>query len=147
MSTKRPGIVPLGSKDTKIEVSFDAQVTSDELPGVIDFDVSSGSAAVFEGNPLREESFLRLGTISPGAMSIRAFDTQWHPSFNGIIDAHANKSLFYIRFSTPRELLGSLLNPSGVAIAADGVVTFTPLTFPVGDQPLRDRRGHGNWER
>ena len=136
MATKRAGVAPLGSKDTKMEVSFDAQVTWDELPGVIDFDRSSGSVSVFEGNPLRQETFFRLGAVSPGAMSFRAFNMEWHPTYDRLIDTHANKELFYIRFSVPREKLATLTAPSGVTISDTGVVTFTPASFPIGDQPF-----------
>lgn len=135
MAVKRAGIAPIGSNDTKIEMSFDAQRTWQELAGVIDFDRSSGSVATYEGTPLRQEAFLRTGSISAGAMSIRTFNTSWHPTFDKLIDAHANKSLFYVRFSVPREELAALVAPSGVAISDTGIATFTPAAFPIDDQP------------
>lgn len=140
MSTKRAGIAAIGSKDAIIEVSFDSLQTFDEIPGVIDFDRSSGAASIFEGNPLREETFIRPGALSNGAMSMRVFQTPQMPVFDKLIDAHANKDLIYIRPAIPREVVATFNQAgqpaSSIAIADTGIVTFVPGDFPIDDQPL-----------
>ena len=138
MSTKRAGIAAIGSKDAIIRLSFDKLATWYEAPGVIEFDRTSGQASVYEGNPLREESFLRFGALSSGAMSLRVFQTPHLEVYSKMLDAHANKELIYVEPAIPREVIASFLAVNNTSIAIDdtGVVTFAPADFPIDDQPF-----------
>lgn len=140
MSTKRAGIAAIGSKDAIIKVSFDKLQTFVEIPGVVDFNRTSGAASIYEGQPLREEGFVKPGSLSNGAMSFSVFQTPQMPVFDKLIDAHANKDLIYIEPAIPREVVATFTdqaNPvTSIAIADTGLVTFVPNDFPIDDQPL-----------